>query len=89
MIKALWRFLSDVCYKVGAHSLSLKFLAMSLEDLDVTAPIIHMSNDPLVSAILNRSIDANVVWEDKESIRELGSLRTNDLFIPKSIYDIN
>lgn len=88
MWKALFKFLSDVCSTVGAKRLALRFLMMSLETINVEVPIIHLANSKTIS-LPTGPFDMKVIYEDKDLIRDLGDLRTNDLMIAKHINDIN
>jgi hypothetical protein len=86
--KAICWFISDVCWVIGAERLALKFLLMSLETTDVTAPIVAMHNTPPGTVPVG-PWDMEVIFEDKKLVEELGDLRTNDIKIPKHIHDIN
>lgn len=88
MWKVVCKVLSDVFSVVGFHRLSLRFLMMSLETVDVVAPIIHLANMKTVS-VPTGPFDMEVIYEDKSLVRDLGDLRTNDLMIAKHIHDIN
>lgn len=88
MIKAFWRFLSDVCWVIGAERLALRFLLMSMEDANLTAPTVHLDNTP-PGSVPKGPFDLKVIYEDKERLKELGDLHTNDVKIPKTVYDIN
>lgn len=88
MLKAFWRMLSDLCWTIGAERWSLKFLLMSLETVDVTAPIITLYNTP-PGTVPKGPFDLKVIFEDKQLIEELGDRRTNDVAIAKHILDVN
>lgn len=88
MVKAFWRFLSDVCSVIGAHRLALRFLVMSLDEMPKETPIVVMENVP-PGTVPEGPFDLKVVYEDKERLAELGDLRTNDVKIAKHVYDIN
>lgn len=88
MLKAFWRFLSDVCWTIGAEHWALKFLMMSLDTVNVTAPTIELDNVP-PGSVPKGPFDLKVIYEDKELLAELGDLHTNDIVIPKSILDVN
>lgn len=88
MLKVFWRFLSDMCLALGAEHLAFKFLLMSIETINVTAPTINVSNTPHV-AMSKGPFDLKVIYEDKELIKELGDLHVNDVMIPKNTHDIN
>lgn len=88
MLKALWRFISNACWVIGAELLALKFLLMSLETTNVVAPTIELHNVPQ-RTVSTSPRDMEVIYEDKAAIEQLGDLRTNDVKIPKTVYDIN
>lgn len=88
MIKAFWRFLSDVCWTIGAERLALRFLLMSIETVNIVAPTITLVNTP-PGTVPKGPFDLKVIYEDKKLLAELGDLHTNDVKIPKTVYDIN
>ncbi len=88
MINAFWRFLSDVCWMIGAEHWALKFLLMSMETVNVTAPVINLKNT-LSGQVPQGPFDLKVIYEDKELLAQLGDLHTNYIVIPRSVLDVN
>ena len=88
MIKAFWRFLSDVCWTIGAERLAMRFLLLSLETANLVAPTVVLENTP-PGQVPKGPFDLKVIYEDKERLAQLGDLHTNDVKIPKTVYDIN
>lgn len=88
MLKALWRFISDVCWVIGAERMALKFLLMSLETTNVVAPTVELHNVP-PGTVPTGPWNMEVIYEDKAAVEQLGDLRTNDVRVPKTVYDIN
>lgn len=88
MLKTLWRFMSDVCWRVGAERLSITFLLMSLETKVTVTPVIELSNTPPI-VVPRGPFNIEVIWEDTPLLTELGDLRTNDVCVAKHVHDIN
>lgn len=88
MLKALWRFISDVCWIVGAERLALKFLLLSLETINVVAPTVELRNEPPCT-VPTGPWDVKVIYEDKAAVEQLGDLHINDIRVPRTVYDIN
>lgn len=88
MLKAIWRFLSDVCWHIRAERLAMKFLLISLETVKVEAPVVNLSNTP-PGTLPKGPFNLEVIYEDKQALEALGNLHTNDIRMPKHIHDIN
>lgn len=82
MLRGLWRFLSRTCYAFGLEKLSLKFLVLSLDDANVEAVSIDMSNQP-------KERELGIVFEDMEAMAELDSELVNTVRYPDTPFDIN
>ncbi len=88
MLKSFWRFVSDVCWRIGAERLSIKFLLMSLQTSVTVKPVIELRNTPPI-VVPKGPFNMEVLWEDKPLLAELGDLRTNDVAVAKHVHDIN
>lgn len=82
MLRGLWRFVSRVFYTLGLEKLSLKFLLLSLENTNVEAVSINMTNQP-------KEREPGVVFEDMEAMAELDSQVVNTVRYPDTPFDIN
>ncbi len=86
MLNALYRFLSDMCWRLGAENLSMRFLLMSLDTKDTIRPTINIHNSPKTGMV--RSTD--VIWEDPEAVKDVGDKHLSMIpKKPKHAYDIN
>jgi hypothetical protein len=81
--------LSSICYVFGASKISSRFLAMTIQMSNVKKVVVPMTNIVKQSIIELKQYDVEIVWEDKDLIRELGDKRTNDISLPKSVLDVN
>lgn len=88
MLKAICRFLSDACWRIGAENLSMWFLLRSLQTTRTVKPVIRVNNTPPVEIPIG-PFDVEVMWEDKPLIEELGKRRDNDICIARHVHDIN
>lgn len=88
MLKTMWRFASDVCWRLGFERLSLRFLLWSLETVNVDVTLIPAHNiQAMVKRPMPEAID--VVYVDRDLITELGERYRNDVSVATSAYDVN
>lgn len=85
MVKRFYKLMSDVLWRLGFEVLSLRFLMMSLDVVDVAAPTINIKNMPSI-------VDdfAYVVFEDRELVKEFNVTDTLTFIkVPVTMYDVN
>lgn len=90
VLKSLFKFLSDVFWRLGAERLSLRFLLLSLETTNVITPTIDIKNTVKAPLVVPRGPwNMEVVYVDEDLIKELGQAYDNDIKIPKHVNDVN
>jgi len=86
-MKKLFRFFSDVAWRLGLERLSLRFLLASLDgSTNVESNTITLSNVP--NEHVCGAIKPIVVFEDVVLIRDLG-FTSSGVKVPLSMMDVN
>lgn len=66
----------------------MRFLLMSLETTNVTAPTIDISNSPPIT-VPKGPFNPQVVYEDQELLERLGAQAAAEVPYPVDVLDIN